>query len=74
MKKGITILFILTTIAFCALLYFILFYADHHGKKLLIIALVIGLIVTAALLVWLYNKYITLTLHKGNSGKTQMLS
>ena len=69
MKKGITILFILTTTIFCVLLYFFLFYSDHHAKRLLLAGISAGLVATCIIMIWLYNKYMTLTLPKDEPGK-----
>jgi RsiW-degrading membrane proteinase PrsW (M82 family) len=74
MKKSITILFVLATVAFCVLLYWLLFYADHHGKTIWIVIISAGLVVISALLVWLYNRYFSIAINKRGAKKTQVSS
>jgi hypothetical protein len=74
MKKSITILFILSTVVFCVLLYWLLFFADHHGKPIWIVCISTGLVITSAILVWLYNKYFSSTINKRAAKKTQVSS
>jgi hypothetical protein len=65
MKRNVTISFITAATVFCVLVHYFLVFKDHHASKMVIAALLTGVIVSCILLGWLLNKYFKVTLHQG---------
>jgi type VI protein secretion system component VasK len=74
MKNKILILFVLATVAFCVLLYWLLFYVDQKGKSAWIVLLSIGLVLCSVLLIWLYCRYFSFSGNKRVEKETQVSS